>query len=76
MDDGVEFRHARSGFKLVKPRERVHRVEHHARIGDVGDDVGHARQAKRLEVEIDDLVALSDEIGNDLAARLAGTASE
>ncbi len=52
------------------------RVERLAVVGEVGDQRRHALEVERLQVDIEDGIAMSDQMGNGVAAGLAGSAGE
>ena len=52
------------------------RVERLAAVGEVGDQRGDAEAVERLQIDIEDGIAVSDEMGNGVPAGLAGSAGE
>ena len=52
------------------------RVERLAVVGEIGDQRGHAGQVERLQVDIEDGIAVGDQMRNGVAAGLAGSAGE
>ena len=62
--------------ELVQAHIARQRVEHLAGIGDVGDERAHLRIVERLRVEVQHLVAVVDQMLDDMAAGLAAAAGE
>ena len=52
------------------------RVERLPVVRQVGDQSRDARQVERLQIDIEDGIAMGDEMGNGVAAGLAGSAGE
>ena len=52
------------------------RVERLAVVGEVGDQRRDARQVERLQVDIEDGIAVGDQMRNGVPAGLAGSAGE
>src|ERR1700729_3359733 len=55
---------------------RGQRVERLAVVRQVGDQSRGARQVERLQIDIEDGIAMGDEMRNGVAAGLAGSAGE
>jgi len=51
-------------------------VEDLATVGDVGDQRVHVRMVERLEIDVQDLVALRQQMRHGMATGLAGATSE
>ena len=64
------------GSNSLQPHVARQRIEHLAGIGDVGDERPHLWIVERLLVEVQHLVAVLDEIFDDMAAGLAAAAGE
>jgi hypothetical protein len=55
---------------------RRHGVEHLPAIGDIADEIRNARMIERLQIEIEDVVALGFEPRHNVTPCLAGAACE
>ena len=76
MHHGVDRLRAQRRVELVQAHIAGQRVEHLAAVGDVGDQRAHLGVVERLGVEVQHLVALVDQILDDMPAGLAGAAGE
>ena len=74
MDDRIDRRRTFAGLQSLEIEMHRQRVEHLPAVGQVGIDRGHARTVERLQVEVENVVALRLEPGHDVPAGLAGPA--
>ena len=76
VDDRVEP--ARHLALVIAFETEMHgeRVEHLARVGDVGDERVDTRAVERLQVHVQDVVALGLEPGHHVLSGLSGTTRE
>ena len=73
---GVQLRHAGSRLQFTEIGVAGHGIEHLPGVGDVGREVVHAGMVERRQVDIEHVVAVSDQVGNDVPPGLAGPAGE
>ncbi len=52
------------------------RVERLPAVGEIGDQRRHARNVQRLQIDVEDFIAVRDEMGDGVPAGLAGSAGE
>ena len=76
MDDGIDLGRAPAGLIAIEAEMHGERVECLAAVGDIGDERVHARTVERLQIDIEDVMALGFEPGNHMASGLAGAAGE
>ena len=76
MNDGIDRGRALAGRKLVHAEMAGEGIEHLAAVGDVGNQIVDAFMFERDEIDVEDLVSLVGEIGDDVAPGLAGASGE
>ena len=76
MHDGIDRARRLSGGQARAAEMHGHRVEDLRLVGDVPDQGENAGVVERVEVEVQDLVAVAEKHGKDVAAGFAGAAGE
>ncbi len=76
MDDRVGRARRMAKLEAGKAGVRGQRVESLAAVGQVGDQRLHARQVERLQIDIEDGIAVGDEMRHGVAAGLARSPGE
>ena len=76
MDDRIDRLGPQRRVEFVQAHIARKCVEHLAAVGDVGDQRADLGIVERLGVDVQHLVALVDEVLNDMLSSLAATAGE
>ena len=76
MHDCIEGGYAVARLQLIEIRVGRHHVEHLAGIGDVSGEIVDARMVEWSQIDIDDPVALVQQIRHDMLSCLAGAAGK
>ena len=76
MHDGVGRARRVAEIEALEAEMRRQRVEGLAAVGEIGDQSVDAGQVERLPIDVEDVMALDDEMGDGVPPGLAGPAGE
>src|ERR1700704_1637214 len=76
MHHGIRRRRRLSGFKTVEAEMGRQSVEGLAAVGQIGDQSANLRMIERFEVDVEKLVTLALQMGQNMPTGLAGSSGE
>ena len=76
MHHGIRRRRRPAGFETVEAEMRRQGVEGLAAVGQIGDQGADLRMIERLEVDVEKLVTLVHQMGQNMPAGLASSSGE